>query len=340
MNRVDSQYLDILSDIIENGTHKETRSGKVRSVFCRTMRFDLNEGLPLLTTKRVYYKGIIHELLWFLSGDTNIKYLVDNNVNIWNDDAYRHYCGIADILKPTPYSLNKTDFIESIKNNDHTPSDIGSYVLGDLGPIYGQQWRSFGEYGRDQIMEIVDKLKNNPDDRRIMCAAYNPDVLDDVALPPCHTHFQLYTRELSVQERASWVLEHHNMLVTSNDHASYETLGFHVPKRELSCSFSMRSNDFCCGNPFNIAQYAILTEMLAHVCNMSVGELVYIGNDVHVYENHVDLAMEQLKRRGSNTLPKLSFNRDVKDIDDFKFEDFIITNYNPDAAIKYPLSVG
>lgn len=330
MNNVDNQYLSVLEDIILNGTWKDTRSGKVKTLFCKTMRFDLKEGLPLLTTKRVFYKGIIHELLWFLRGDTNIKYLVENNVNIWNDDAYRFY--------KTKYNNNLSfgDFIDKVKNGER----IDKYTYGDLGPIYGKQWRNFGVSGVDQINSIIEKLKHSPDDRRMMCVAFNPDVVDDVALPPCHISFQFFTKKLSLYERCEWVRLKHNKIISINDHKEFERLGYDVPERELSCSFTMRSNDFCCGNPFNIAQYAILTEMIAHVCNMSVGELVYFGNDVHVYENHIDLAKIQLKRSGCDTLPRLLFNRNINSIDDFVFTDFNITNYNPDEAIKYPLSVG
>lgn len=365
MNNVDKQYLDILRDIIENGVSKETRSGTVKSVFCRTMRFNLREGLPLITTKRVYYKGIIHELLWFINGDTNIKYLVENKVNIWNDDAYRWYCKMVDThntyletgdVTHNTYSetavygfkyptRTKEEFISRVLIDEcaflyDKNGEVFSYNYGDLGPVYGKQWRGFGESKFDQLSCIIDTLKNNPDDRRIMCVAYNPDVLDEVALPPCHISFQFYSRELSLQERASWLLEKANCLTSANKHEDLDNIDINVPRRELSCAFSMRSNDFCCGNPFNIAQYAMLTEMVAHVCGMAVGELVYVGNDVHVYENHIELAKEQLERQGSDTLPRLTFGRSVSNIDDFKFDDFIISNYNPDAAIKYPLSVG
>ena len=335
MNNADRQYLNILGDIITNGKRKETRAGAVRSVFGRSMRFNLKDGLPLLTTKKVFYKGIIHELLWFLKGDTNIKYLVDNNVHIWDDDAYRYYKQICSNRQIN--AVDKDEFLERVRHVVYADEEgKHGYRFGDLGPVYGMQWRRHGSKSVDQIGAIIKTLKENPDDRRMLCCSWDADVLDDVALPPCHVLFQFYTTEISEEERAVMFSGKHKRLPKGVHELDEEN----IPKRELSCSFTMRSNDFCCGNPYNIAQYAMLTYMLCEVCNMVPGELIYNGNDVHVYENHIEGAVEQLSRQGSKTLPTLRFARKIKDIDDFTYDDFIIEGYHPDGPIKYKLNVG
>lgn len=426
MNNVDKQYLDILKDIIDNGVWKNTRSGRVKSVFGRTMRFNLNEGLPLLTTKKVFTKGIIYELLWFLKGDTNIKYLVDNNVHIWDDDAFRwfktldfkhlereepyydeednkthigghgcyklDYCifGLEDDIENSYTivlnndiqneisvtiedlkNITKEQFIDYVKKNawihrydihqGHKVSDKKIYQFGDLGEIYGKQWRNYGISGKDQIANIINTLKTNPDDRRMVLNAWNTDVLDNIALPACHMFATFWTRELTYQERFNILLEKNNNdeIIVANkigelcgdDNANFDNNSLkdkfnkllekeNIPTRELSCSFTMRSNDFCCGNPYNICQYAFLTYMFCEICNMKPGELIYIGNDVHIYENHIEQAEEQISRKGSGIIPKLSFKRKINDINDFTYEDFVISDYHPDAPIKYPLNVG
>ena len=431
MNNVDKQYLDILKDIIDNGVWKNTRSGNVKSVFGRTMRFNLSEGLPLLTTKKVFTKGIIYELLWFLKGDTNIKYLVDNNVHIWDDDAFRwfktldfkylereesyydeednkthidvngyykfDYCifdledniensytivlnnDIQNEISVTIEDLKnitKEQFIDYVKKNawihrydiyqGRKVSDKKIYQFGDLGEIYGKQWRNYGISGKDQIANIINTLKTNPDDRRMVLNAWNPDVLDNIALPACHMFATFWTRELTKEERIGiWFNKHNlNEEIFNNDKFASHSENYYlfkqyfhektitadelikkienenIPTRELSCSFTMRSNDFCCGNPYNICQYAFLTYMFCEICNMKPGELIYIGNDVHIYENHIEQAEEQISRKGSDIIPKLSFKRKINDINDFTYEDFVISDYHPDAPIKYPLNVG
>lgn len=426
MNNVDKQYLDILKDIIDNGVWKNTRSGNVKSVFGRTMRFNLSEGLPLLTTKKVFTKGIIYELLWFLKGDTNIKYLVDNNVHIWDDDAFRWFktLDFKYLEREEPYydeednkphidvhgyykldycifdleddiensytivlnndiqneisvtiedlkNITKEQFIDYVKKNawihrydihqGHKVSDKKIYQFGDLGEIYGKQWRNYGISGKDQIANIINTLKTNPDDRRMVLNAWNTDVLDNIALPACHMFATFWTRELTYQERFNILLEKNNNdeIIVANkigelcddDNANFDNNSLkdkfnkllekeNIPTRELSCSFTMRSNDFCCGNPYNICQYAFLTYMFCEICNMKPGELIYIGNDVHIYENHIEQAEEQISRKGSDIIPKLSFKRKINDIDDFTYEDFVISDYHPDAPIKYPLNVG
>ena len=426
MNNVDKQYLDILKDIIDNGVWKNTRSGNVKSVFGRTMRFNLNEGLPLLTTKKVFTKGIIYELLWFLKGDTNIKYLVDNNVHIWDDDAFRWFktLDFKYLEREEPYydeednkphidvhgyykldycifdleddiensytivlnndiqneisvtiedlkNITKEQFIDYVKKNawihrydihqGHKVSDKKIYQFGDLGEIYGKQWRNYGISGKDQIANIINTLKTNPDDRRMVLNAWNTDVLDNIALPACHMFATFWTRELTYQERFNILLEKNNNdeIIVANkigelcgdDNANFDNNSLkdkfnkllekeNIPTRELSCSFTMRSNDWCCGCPYNICQYAFLTYMFCEICNMKPGELIYIGNDVHIYENHIEQAEEQISRKGSDIIPKLSFKRKINDIDDFTYEDFVISDYHPDAPIKYPLNVG
>ena len=431
MNNVDKQYLDILKDIIDNGVWKNTRSGNVKSVFGRTMRFNLSEGLPLLTTKKVFTKGIIYELLWFLKGDTNIKYLVDNNVHIWDDDAFRWFktLDFKYLEREEPYydeednkthigvhgcykldycifdledniensytivlnndiqneisvtiedlkNITKEQFIDYVKKNawihrydihqGRKVSDKKIYQFGDLGEIYGKQWRNYGISGKDQIANIINTLKTNPDDRRIVLNAWNPDVLDNIALPACHMFATFWTRELTKEERIGiWFNKHNlNEEIFNNDKFESHSENYYlfkqyfhektitadelikkienenIPTRELSCSFTMRSNDFCCGNPYNICQYAFLTYMFCEICNMKPGELIYIGNDVHIYENHIEQAEEQISRKGSDIIPKLSFKRKINDINDFTYEDFVISDYHPDAPIKYPLNVG
>ena len=376
MNKVDRQYLDIAQDILDNGYKKQTRAGEVLSVFDRTMRFDLKEGLPLLTTKKVFTKGCIYELLWFLSGDTNIKFLVDHNVNIWTDDAYRSYNELVDkhnkcAEKVTQHGwfdqqpitpCSKEEFVEHVKNGDkqNLIIDENNYVMsyqpnawnwdyqyGDLGDVYGKQWRSYGFSGFDQIQHIVDMLRSNPDDRRMLCVAFNPDAIylergRGVALPPCHVMFQFYSRELRLSERIAW----YNMqnpdknLPEDASEEWVDRLG--IEKRELSMSFVCRSQDFPLGTPFNVLSYSLLCYMMAKVVNMVPGEVIYHGEDVHIYTNQIDGIKEQLNRKGSDILPKLKFTpgKEFKKLSDFTYDDFIIEDYYPDPIIKFPLSVG
>ncbi|MGL5691339.1 MAG: thymidylate synthase [Bacteroidales bacterium] len=474
MSKVDIQYLSHLREIINVGNEKQTRSGSVKSRFGAHMSFDMTEGLPILTSKKMYTKGIIHELLWFLKGDTNIKYLVDNNVNIWTDDAYRWYkYNHALATNHTDKIINYTyeGFVDRIKSGSLGSVGIPNYCYGDLGKIYGYKWRNntllkygdtttkikvvdaddcvdkstvntgvtyensndscndvwykvqafvvwqkfmrdeactvskrwsifenfladihripfFYEFLRntdnyvldtsyyrskhysletcvflhkkeqelvqsyikpndgesgyvlnpfkikhtDQIQNIIDTLKNNPDDRRMICVSYDPQELDDVALPPCHIMFQVYTRLYTEQERAR---------IYYNDNDKYETF-MDVPTRELSLMFYCRSQDFPLGTPYNITSYALLAHMIAHVAGMGVGDLLYMGGDVHVYDNQTEGVNTQLGRHEfyKYKLPTLTFARKVDNINDFKYEDFIISDYESEGVIKFPLSVG
>jgi len=271
-------YHDLLKHILENGTEKTDRTGTgTKSVFGYQMRFDLSEGFPMVTTKKVHLKSIIYELLWFLKGDTNINYLTENGVRIWNEWA-----------------------------DDN----------GDLGPVYGHQWRNWNSEGIDQIKEVIHTLKNNPDSRRMLISAWNPSVMPDTskpfaenvangkaALPPCHAFFQFY-----------------------------------VADNKLSCQLYQRSADVFLGVPFNIASYALLTLMVAQVCGLEVGDFVHTFGDVHIYSNHREQVDLQLSR-DCRPLSIMKLNPAIKNIDDFTFEDFELIGYDPHPTIKAPVAV-
>ena len=334
MNRVDSQYLDLMRDILDNGVYKQTRAGWVKSVFGRQMRFNMKDGLPILTTKKVFTKGVIIELLWFLKGDTNIKFLVDNNVHIWDDDAYRHYLSIVNGEE----KMTKEEFIEAVKGEVL----IGEYKCGDLGPVYGAQWRKQGKKQIDQIKNIIEMLKTNPDDRRMICMAWNTNDFDEMALPPCHYGFQVYTRELTPTERLEWLWEHSNGQYDEWKSPTKQTLDdLGVPERELSLMWSQRSVDSFLGLPFNILSYSILLAMLAQCVNMTCGDVICSLGDAHIYEIHKEAVAEQLTRETNKfNLPKLVLNSNIKDIDEFTFNDIKIEGYESYPTIKAPLCVG
>ena len=278
------QYLDLMRHIKDNGTFKGDRTGTgTYSVFGHQMRFNLAEGFPLVTTKKVHLKSIIHELLWFLSGDTNVKYLQDNGVSIWNEWATAEQCA----------RFGRSE--------------------GELGPVYGHQWRNFGATknadgsfspdGADQIATLVHDLKHNPNSRRLIVSGWNPQEANQVALPPCHTLFQFY-----------------------------------VANGKLSCQLYQRSADVFLGVPFNIASYALLTMMLAQVCDLQLGEFIWTGGDCHLYSNHLEQTELQLSREPL-PLPTMRLNPNVKDIFAFKYDDFTLENYQSHAVIKAPVAV-
>lgn len=260
------QYLDILQDIMDNGQDADNRTGVyARKVFGRQMHFDLSKGFPLVTTKKVFLKGIIHELIWLLSGNTNIKYLTDNNVHIWDEWADKD---------------------------------------GNLGPVYGAQWRNFNGQGIDQIKDVIERIKKNPQDRRLIVTAWNPAQIDQMALPPCHCFFQFDV----------------------------------TPDRRLNCQLYQRSCDMFLGVPFNIASYSLLTMMMAQVCGLKAGEFVHTLGNAHIYNNHFEQVKLQLSRT-PYSLPQMKINPAVKDIFDFKFEDFELVNYQCHPAIKGDVAV-
>ena len=262
------QYLDLLSHVKSNGIEKEDRTGTgTLSVFGYQMRFDLNKGFPLLTTKKIHLKSVIYELLWFLTGNTNIQYLKDNGVSIWDEWADEN---------------------------------------GDLGPVYGFQWRSWSSSNGqsiDQIKNLIDGIKHNPDSRRLIVSAWNVAEIDNMKLPPCHAFFQFY-----------------------------------IADNKLSCQLYQRSADIFLGVPFNIASYALLTRMVAQVCGLECGDFVHTLGDAHIYLNHIEQVNEQLSRT-PKSLPVMNINSAIKDIFKFKYEDFELLNYDPDPLIKAPIAV-
>ena len=291
------QYLDFLRHILNDGSNKDdrTKTGTI-STFGYQMRFDLNEGFPLLTTKKVHLKSIIHELLWFISGDTNIKYLVDNDVKIWNEWPYEKFKKSKDYNGET-----LEEFVQKVKEDNEFAK-----VYGELGPVYGHEWRHFdgpdGKY-KDQLAWVINEIKTNPNSRRLIVSSWNPTLIDEMALPPCHTLFQFYVKD-----------------------------------NKLSCQLYQRSADAFLGVPFNIASYALLTMMVAQVCNLELGEFVHTIGDAHIYSNHLEQVNLQLSRE-PRSVPKMNINKEVKNIFDFKYDDFELTDYNPYKGIKAPVAV-
>lgn len=342
------QYLALMQDILDNGVVKKDRTGVgTLSVFGRQLRFDLKEGFPLVTTKKVHLKSIIHELLWFLNGDTNVKYLQENGVKIWNEWANEE---------------------------------------GNLGPVYGKQWREWRdckvvechdvgrtqqlmqrgykyignmkedgttylvyEKAHDQISKVIQQLREDPDSRRIIVSAWNVADLDDMALNPCHNYFQFYTTEMTLLERLDWyevnepekfasapLINHEDIDDEERLHETLDREG--IPRRKLSCFFLMRSNDVFLGLPFNIASYALLTHIVAQQLNMVPDELVYSGVDVHLYSNHLEQAKLQLTRE-PYPLPKLVIKRKPDSIFEYKYEDFELVDYQAHPHIAAPVAV-
>jgi len=311
MNNLDKQYQALLQDILDNGVTKQDRTGTgTISVFGRQIRHKMSEGFPLLTTKKMPFKTIVTELLWFLRGDTNIKYLVDNNCHIWDGDAYKNYCksfenqSILDKYSFDTDPITIEMFVEKIKTNNEFAKK-----WGELGPIYGKQWRSWVrgvdydvDYENgiqdeiDQITNLINDLKTNPDSRRLMVNAWNVGELDQMVLPPCHYGFQVYTRELSDSERAK-LYEQKTNVDTSFFPVLRETLDFHnIPTRAISLMWNQRSVDTFLGLPFNIASYGLLLEIIAKEVNMVPDELIGNLGDVHLYSNHIEQAKEQIGR--------------------------------------------
>ena len=290
------QYLDMCRYILEHGEDRPDRTGTgTRSVFGYQTRYDLREGFPLLTTKKMYLRPIAEELLWFIKGDTNIKYLVDRNVKIWNEWPYEDFKKSEDFNGET-----LEEFVEKIKNDDEFAKKHGN-----LGPVYGAQWRNFNNEGTDQLMKLIDSLKNNPFSRRHIISAWNPSQVDEMALPPCHTLMQFYV---------------------SSD------------KKYLSCQLYQRSADTFLGVPFNIASYALLTCMLAQVCGYETKEFIHTIGDAHIYKDHFDVVKTQIEREPL-PLPHLVLNKDIDNLFDFKIEDIKLEGYQSHGPLKGKVSV-
>ena len=337
------QYLNLLTTILEKGVVKESgRAGmpNTKGIFGYQMRFNLSEGFPLLTTKKMPFKMIAHELIWFLRGDTNIKYLVENGCNIWNGDAFRHFN-----TKFPEQGFDMSQFLAEVKYG----ARFGDYVCGDLGDVYGAQWRNWDNKGIDQLKKVIDGIKKNPFGRRHIVSAWNPSEVDNMALPPCHLLFQFNCRPLTRDERVKWLEDRTSVIQVSNiinfnDGHDYtpELDNKNVPKFYLDCILTQRSCDSFLGVPFNIASYALLTEIVAKMCNMVVGEFIWNGNDVHIYDNHFPMVEEQLKREPM-ALCKLRISdkvRGFKDIKELSIDDVVIAGYESHPSIKGELSVG
>jgi thymidylate synthase len=333
---------------LEKGREKGDRTGTgTISIPFATLEFDMNEGFPLLTTKKMFTKAVVHELLWFINGDTNIKYLEDNGVTIWTSDAYREYNKKVEGL--TDERLTKENFSLAIKQNPKFAE-----LYGELGPIYGRQWRKWtttqietylGDDKKnktrlkidsiDQLAEAMNKLLNNPDDRRIIVSAWNVAEIPYMALPPCHWAFELYTEELTIEERMRL---YNGTLVWAGNSTQEEALNHNgIPKRRLHLKWHQRSVDTFLGLPFNIASYGILLCMFAQQANMVPGTLVGDLTNVHIYKNHIEQCKEQITREPKE-LPSLLLNK-ADDLYSYKFTDISFENYHPHPALKGDISV-
>ena len=370
MNTIDSKYQELLQDILDNGVEKTDRTGTgTISVFGRQIRHNMRQGFPLLTTKKMAWKTMVTELLWFLRGDTNIKYLVDNNCHIWDGDAYKRYADShripgnpngrtlleqLDSIKPMEHS--KESFIEAIKTDDEFAKK-----WGELGPIYGKQWRNWesvdtSQYWQedwsskdtDQIQNLINELKTNPDSRRLMVNAWNVGEINKMVLPPCHYGFQVYTRGLSAEERYNiWFFKNYETgmekFFDPNSLPNYEDTYYEpTPTRTISLMWNQRSVDTFLGLPFNIASYGLLLEIIAKEVNMVPEDLIGNLGDVHLYKNHIEQAKEQIGREPFKKLPRLIIDGNEPSIFEkimyWKPTDFIIKNYESHPKIIAPLS--
>ena len=373
MNTIDYRYQALLQDILDNGVEKKDRTGTgTLSVFGRQIRHKMSDGFPLLTTKKMHFKSVVTELLWFLRGDTNIKYLIDNDCHIWDGDCFANYVrnftkyvGSLPENSETEFIINKDKFINKIKTDDKFANK-----WGELGPIYGKQWRGWkgfheGQHdilkviegiekhkdyleGIDQIFNLIYNLKTNPDSRRLMVSAWNVGELDQMVLPPCHYGFQVYTRELSWVERYEYM---YNTDVRADDGLrpplNPEMLEeYNIPTRAISLMWNQRSVDTFLGLPFNIASYGLLLEIIAKEVNMVPDELIGNLGDVHLYENHLIPASKQITREPYK-LPKLVIDQfdetnhyigDMNDISEYNISQFKLENYQSHPTIKAPLS--
>jgi thymidylate synthase len=346
INTLDEEYKLILRHLLGHGVTKQTRNGEVLSVFGMTIRHNMKDGFPLLTTKKMAWKSIVTELLWFLRGNTNIKYLVDNGCNIWNGDAYKNYVKHCESEQLTDYD-DMDAFIKSIKDYE-----IYAEKWGELGPIYGKQWRSWGKLGYlrmsdkdgnsyyqetkqiDQIANLISELKTNPDSRRLMVNAWNVGELNQMTLPPCHYSFQVYTRELSHNERYKKYNKIYQDRCTADCFTKEDFDNKEIPTRAISLMWNQRSVDTFLGLPFNIASYGLLLEIIAKEVNMVPDELIGNLGDVHLYSNHIEQAKEQIERKPFE-LPKLIIEHSSLESVELVHR---LENYQSHPAIKAPLS--
>jgi thymidylate synthase len=368
MNKLDQQYQTLLQTILDFGVEKKDRTGTgTKSIFGYTIRHNMKDGFPAITTKKLAFKTMVTELLWFLRGETNIKYLVDNNCNIWNGDAYKEYFtkksnekgpfGLSSLI------LTQEEFIDEIKTNDEFAKKYG-----ELGPVYGKQWRSWegkGDYilpdkvsdwvytesglpvteyqpkQIDQIANLINDLKTNPDSRRLMVNAYNIGELDQMVLPPCHYGFQVYTRELSLEERFKFLMSNgsYSGRINFDEQFIEDVCNKHnVPTRAISLMWNQRSVDTGLGLSFNIASYSLLLMMIAKQVNMVPDQLIGNLGDCHIYLNQIDGVKEQLTRE-PYPLPTVKISdRVVDDISEYTLDDIILENYQSHPTIKMPLS--
>ena len=373
MNRLDKQYQELLQTILDYGVEKEDRTGTgTKSIFGYTIRHKMSDGFPILTTKKMAFQTMVTELIWFLRGDTNIKYLVDNDCHIWNGDAYKNYTNYPlatihdhhtnilyqnrdkgwcmlngrSMVSPHPTRhLSQEEFINKIKTDDEFANK-----WGELGPVYGKQWRNWdgdnfisGNFrnGIDQIKNLINDLKTNPDSRRLMVNAWNVGELDEMTLPPCHYGFQVYTRELNLDERIDIYNSGKVPMNRSSDYFHEHMDSYGIPRRAISLMWNQRSVDTFLGLPFNIASYGLLLEMIAKEVNMVPDELIGNLGDTHLYLNHIEQAKEQISREPME-LPTVCLDYREgeydKDLKGFVPDDFILFNYESHPTIKALLS--
>ena len=384
MNNIEHDYLKLLKDILDNGVKKQDRTGTgTVSIFGRQIRHKMSEGFPLLTTKKMAFKTMVTELLWFLQGDTNIKFLVDNNCNIWNGDAYKGYekecvahgvdpMSMEQFIQAIKNYKDDRDWIEKIKSPDtHFIPDLTGYQLGDLGPVYGKQWRQWqgwmkyknddgktghGSLWYDQILRLIADLERTPDSRRLMVNAWNVAEIDQMVLPPCHYGFQVYTRELSLNERGELFRKTYpeksvddfkpNGMEIQSMKYQLDTRynNANIPKRAISLMWNQRSVDTFLGLPFNIASYGLLLMMLAKRVNMVPDELIGNLGDVHLYSNHIEQAKEQLNREPMK-LPNIEldfvytyYDGYITEFNKIDRNSIKLVNYQSHPEIKAPLS--
>jgi len=353
------QYLDLLRHIVDCGVEKESGRANMPNtigVSHSIIKMDLSDGFPLLTTKKMYWKGIVHELLWFLRGETNIKYLIDNNVNIWNSDAYRWYLKWwDDNATELEYLqieklLNIEQFVEKIKNGETKEYQwrVGSqgdkkYKLGDLGKVYGYQWRN--QNGVDQVKDVLDGLKNNPYSRYHIIDGWNKADFNEMALPPCHLLYQFIVRPLTLRERTDYYygeMDGSLYLYNIDDELIKHFDECNVPRFYLDLNMYQRSCDSACGIPFNLASMSLLLMLFAKASNMISGMATWIGGDTHLYVSHVEKAKEQMERK-PHKLPTIKINKELESLEDIlelKIDDFELLNYESHPKIMYELFVG